>query len=56
MCRLDPDERWCTGCGRLLAEIAGWATASEEEKRTIVRMAGERRAGVTSSAGVHFEI
>jgi predicted Fe-S protein YdhL (DUF1289 family) len=41
ICRLDED-KVCTGCGRLLAEIAAWSSASEAERREIRRLAEQR--------------
>ncbi|HEX6999182.1 MAG TPA: DUF1289 domain-containing protein [Gammaproteobacteria bacterium] len=41
-CCLD-DDNVCIGCGRALAEIVGWARASEEEKRAILARAADRR-------------
>ncbi len=38
ICRLD-DDKVCSGCGRLLAEIAAWSTATEAERREICRLA-----------------
>ena len=38
ICRLD-DDKVCTGCGRLLAEIAAWSSATEAERREICRLA-----------------
>jgi predicted Fe-S protein YdhL (DUF1289 family) len=38
VCRLDANHM-CTGCGRLLAEIAAWSSASEAERREICRLA-----------------
>lgn len=42
VCRLDRDEI-CQGCGRNLAEIAGWSTASSGEKQRILGRAAARR-------------
>ena len=33
----------CEGCGRTLAEIAGWARMSPDERRTIMATLPERR-------------
>ncbi|HMI36369.1 MAG TPA: DUF1289 domain-containing protein [Steroidobacteraceae bacterium] len=38
VCRLDATSM-CTGCGRLLAEIAAWSSASAAERREICRRA-----------------
>lgn len=46
VCRLDPVERFCLGCGRTIEEIARWPVASAEERRAILaRLAGRRRPG-----------
>ncbi|MBX7482647.1 DUF1289 domain-containing protein [Qipengyuania qiaonensis] len=42
-CLLDRAGELCTGCGRTLAEIAGWPDASEAERRVIVERARQRR-------------
>ncbi|MXO52546.1 DUF1289 domain-containing protein [Erythrobacter pelagi] len=42
LCRLDRDNRHCTGCGRSLDEIAAWQAASDADKRAIIREAAER--------------
>ncbi len=41
ICRLD-DDKVCSGCGRLLAEIAAWSSASDAERREIRRLAEQR--------------
>jgi uncharacterized protein len=45
-CRLDPNGRWCTGCGRLLEEIGQWTEADNDEKQAILSRAGKRIAGL----------
>ncbi|MFK4004131.1 DUF1289 domain-containing protein [Qipengyuania sp. NPDC077563] len=42
VCRLDADGQWCTGCGRSLSEIAGWADAEDGERRAIISRAQRR--------------
>ena len=42
VCRLDANNL-CIGCGRLLAEIAAWSSASEAERREICRLAELRQ-------------
>jgi len=37
ICRLDPEARVCTACGRSLDEIIAWPRASEDEKRAVWR-------------------
>lgn len=43
VCVLDETQAWCIGCGRSLAEIAGWGSASDAEKREIVARAAARK-------------
>ena len=38
VCVIDPAFRICTGCGRTLAEIAGWAAMSPSERRDIMQV------------------
>jgi uncharacterized protein len=42
ICSLDLSDEYCVGCGRSLDEIAGWARASDEERRVIVEQLPER--------------
>lgn len=44
VCVMDASGDCCTGCYRTLAEIAAWADATADEKRTVLERAGERRA------------
>jgi predicted Fe-S protein YdhL (DUF1289 family) len=43
VCKLDAARDICTGCGRALAEIAEWSTASAERKQQICDLAAQRR-------------
>ena len=46
LCRLDAAQQHCLGCGRSLAEIAAWGTASPAARRAILAaIAGRRRPG-----------
>ena len=36
ICTYDPGSGLCLGCGRTLAEIAGWASFSDAERRRIM--------------------
>jgi predicted Fe-S protein YdhL (DUF1289 family) len=36
VCVVDPASARCVGCGRTLAEIAGWSTFTPEERRRIM--------------------
>lgn len=42
-CCLDDDDV-CMGCGRSLAEIVSWGTASDDEKREILARSRQRAA------------
>ena len=42
VCRLDPAQRFCTGCGRTLREIGDWPEASEARQREILAAAAPR--------------
>ena len=41
-CQLDPAGQWCMGCGRTLAEIAGWNDEHEAARRAIAARAAQR--------------
>ena len=41
-CCLDQQD-CCLGCGRLLTEITGWVTASEQQQQQILTAAKQRR-------------
>jgi predicted Fe-S protein YdhL (DUF1289 family) len=43
ICLMDPRTRTCRGCLRTIEEIAGWYTASNAEKRAILKRLEERR-------------
>ena len=43
VCRLDPKGEWCTGCGRTLAEIGDWPTATTAQRQAILERAARRR-------------
>jgi uncharacterized protein len=42
LCVLDQTEHWCLGCGRSVAEIAGWQCADENERRAILEKLPDR--------------
>lgn len=42
-CALAPDGRSCTGCFRLMEEIASWRSLGEAEQWSIVRALATRR-------------
>ena len=41
---MDADTGLCAGCARTLAEIAGWADYSDDQKRAVLLLAEQRRA------------
>jgi predicted Fe-S protein YdhL (DUF1289 family) len=43
ICRLDAAGATCVGCGRTLAEVAGWSTATEAFKRAVWQRIGAAR-------------
>jgi predicted Fe-S protein YdhL (DUF1289 family) len=44
VCSIGHPSGFCTGCGRTLAEIAGWIKLSVEERRSIMRVLPARLA------------
>lgn len=44
LCRIDPDDGLCEGCGRSPDEIRAWKMADEDEKIAILNNAARRRA------------
>ena len=36
VCVMDAEQRYCTGCLRTLAEIAGWGEMSENERAAVL--------------------
>jgi len=43
ICRISPSSGLCEGCGRTIAEIAGWAGMSPEQRRAIMKALPKRR-------------
>jgi predicted Fe-S protein YdhL (DUF1289 family) len=43
VCRMDAASGLCEGCARTLAEIAGWMSMSEADKRAVLRQLPRRR-------------
>jgi predicted Fe-S protein YdhL (DUF1289 family) len=41
-CQMHPRHPWCAGCGRSLAEIERWPTATPAQKRAILARLPER--------------
>ena len=44
VCRLNERTGLCEGCWRSLDEISAWRSASESDRRAILRRVAERRA------------
>lgn len=44
VCTLDPSAQLCIGCGRTLAEIAGWTAMSPDERSRVMAQLPERLA------------
>ncbi|WOE75696.1 DUF1289 domain-containing protein [Alterisphingorhabdus coralli] len=56
ICTIDKASGWCEGCGRSIAEITEWASASPQRQQQIVddlpaRMTELRRTSEKKSAG-----
>lgn len=48
VCRMDAASGLCEGCLRTLDEIAGWAAATDEQKRAILAAIRQRRISLPS--------
>ena len=46
ICTYEPGAGLCQGCGRTLAEIAGWASFTDAERRRIMEQLPVRLAGL----------
>ena len=42
ICTMDPETGLCSGCGRTLEEIAGWAGLTDHERQRIMRSLADR--------------
>jgi len=51
VCVIDATTGLCAGCGRTLAEIAGWAAMTDVERRRIMRELPARQAQPRPAAG-----
>ena len=45
ICLIDPATLYCRGCLRSVAEIASWYSATNAEKRAMLRLLEARREG-----------
>jgi predicted Fe-S protein YdhL (DUF1289 family) len=50
ICTYEPGAGVCLGCGRTLAEIAGWAALSDHERQRIMAELPARLAKVKSAS------
>jgi predicted Fe-S protein YdhL (DUF1289 family) len=46
LCRIDAASGLCTGCGRSLNEIGGWLAYTDDERRAIMALLGDRLARI----------
>lgn len=46
VCVLEPGSKLCRGCGRTIAEIAGWAAMSGSERRRVMALLPDRIAAM----------
>ena len=51
ICLLDSETGLCIGCGRTLAEIAGWAGMSDAERRAVMAALPKRMARLEEAKG-----
>lgn len=51
VCVIDAATGLCAGCGRSLAEIAGWAAMTDFDRQRIVRDLPARRGQLQMAAG-----
>jgi predicted Fe-S protein YdhL (DUF1289 family) len=51
VCVIDAATGLCTGCGRSLAEIAGWTAMTDGERQRIMRDLPVRLGQVQTAAG-----
>jgi predicted Fe-S protein YdhL (DUF1289 family) len=51
VCAIEPGSMRCAGCGRTLAEIAGWTGFSADERRRIMAELPRRLARTPRRAG-----
>jgi predicted Fe-S protein YdhL (DUF1289 family) len=43
VCVMDAEQRYCLGCWRTLAEIAGWGAMTDQEQSKVLAQLDERR-------------
>jgi predicted Fe-S protein YdhL (DUF1289 family) len=47
ICEIDPARGWCRGCGRSLAEIEAWPSATADERRAILAQLDKRQRQIS---------
>lgn len=50
ICRLDPTNSLCIGCGRTLEEIGGWAGYGDAKRRAIMQALPKRLEDLSKTA------
>jgi predicted Fe-S protein YdhL (DUF1289 family) len=50
ICVLEPGSGLCRGCGRTVAEIAGWGAMSESDRRRVMALLPDRIAAIGARA------
>jgi predicted Fe-S protein YdhL (DUF1289 family) len=50
VCAIDAASGLCAGCGRTLAEIAGWAAMTDHERRRIMQELPQRQGRLRRAA------
>lgn len=48
VCKLDERTGWCLGCYRTLAEIGGWTSLADADRRAVIERAAARREEAAS--------
>jgi len=56
VCTLDSAGTLCVGCGRTLAEIAGWARFSSDERRRIISTLADRLSALQGQRGQRADV
>ena len=54
VCVMDAEQRYCEGCLRTLAEIAGWGEMSDAERRAVVAQLPARRSDIAEVPAAPF--
>jgi len=54
VCVMDAEQRYCAGCLRTLAEIAGWGEMSEDEQAAVLAQLPARCSDVVEVSASPF--